>query len=75
VAKEVTREQAERKDQQAAEFMERLGESDRANEFDAIWNDLVRAHQPHQGRALEALGEDHRRIRELIPALLQKENR
>jgi hypothetical protein len=34
VAKEVTRERAERKKQQAAEFMERLSDPDRAAEFD-----------------------------------------
>ena len=33
MAKEVTREQAERKKAQAAAFMERIGESDRADEF------------------------------------------
>jgi hypothetical protein len=33
MAKEVTREQAERKKAQAAAFMERLGQSDRADEF------------------------------------------
>jgi hypothetical protein len=34
MAKQVTREQAERKKQQAAAFMERIGEDDRADEFD-----------------------------------------
>jgi hypothetical protein len=34
VAKEVTREQAERKKTQAAEFMDRMGDPDRADEFD-----------------------------------------
>jgi len=34
MAKSVTREQAERKKTQAAAFMERIGEDDRADEFD-----------------------------------------
>lgn len=36
MAKEVTREQAERKKQQAVEVLERVGEPDRADDFDAM---------------------------------------
>jgi hypothetical protein len=36
MAKSVTREQAERKKTQAAAFMERIGEPDRASEFDPL---------------------------------------
>ena len=36
MAKEITREQAERKKHQAADFMERIGEPDRADEFDEM---------------------------------------
>jgi len=45
VAKEITREQAERKKQQAAEFMERIGESDRADEFDSMSVDEYAEHR------------------------------
>jgi hypothetical protein len=45
VAKEVTREQAERKKAQAAEFMERLGEPERAEEFDDMTVDEYADHR------------------------------
>ena len=45
VAKEVSREQAESKKQQAAEFMERLGEPDRAAEFDDMSVDQYADHR------------------------------
>jgi hypothetical protein len=45
VSKEVTREQAERKKEQAAEFMERLGEPDRAEEFDDMTVDEYADHR------------------------------
>jgi hypothetical protein len=51
VAKSVTREQAERKKQQAAEFMERIGEPDRADEFDSM---SVEEYAEHRGLQLVA---------------------
>jgi hypothetical protein len=47
----VTREQAERKKQQAAAFMERIGEPDRANEFDEM---SVEEYAEHRGLELVA---------------------
>jgi hypothetical protein len=46
VAKQVTREQAERKKQQAAAFTERIGEPDRASEFDEM---SVEEYAEHRG--------------------------
>jgi hypothetical protein len=43
--KPVTREQAERKKTQAAAFMERIGESDRASEFDDMSVDEYAEHR------------------------------
>jgi len=51
VAKQVTREQAERKKQQAAAFMERIGEDDRADEFDEM---SVEEYAEHRGFELVA---------------------
>jgi hypothetical protein len=45
MAKSVTREQAERKKSQAAAFMERIGESDRADEFDDMCVDEYAEHR------------------------------
>jgi len=45
MAKTVTREQAERKKTQAAAFMERIGESDRADEFDDMSVDDYAEHR------------------------------
>jgi hypothetical protein len=45
----VTREQAERKKTQAAAFMERIGESDRADEFDDM---SVDDYAEHRGRQI-----------------------
>jgi hypothetical protein len=45
MAKQVTREQAERKKAQAAAFMERIGESDRADEFDDMSVDEYAEHR------------------------------
>jgi hypothetical protein len=42
----VTREQAERNKTQAAAFMERIGEDDRANEFDDMSVASVGARKP-----------------------------
>jgi len=56
MAKEVTREQAERKKAQAAEFMERIGEPGRAEEFDDVSVDEYAEHKglrisnPSRGR-------------------------
>jgi hypothetical protein len=44
-AKDVTREQAERKKEQAATFMERIGQSDRAEEFDDMSVDEYAEHK------------------------------
>jgi hypothetical protein len=49
MAKPVTREQAERKKQQAAAFMERIGEPDRAEEFDGM---SVEEYAEHRGLEL-----------------------
>lgn len=43
MAKQVTREQAERKKAQAAPFVERIGEPDRADEFDDMSVDYYAA--------------------------------
>ena len=51
MAKQVTREQAERKKQQAAAFMERIGEDDRADEFDEM---SVEEYAEHRGFELVA---------------------
>jgi hypothetical protein len=51
VAKQVTREQAERKKHQAAAFMERIGEPDRADEFDDM---SVEEYAEHRGFDLVA---------------------
>jgi hypothetical protein len=45
VAKEFTREQAERKKAQAAAFMERIGQPDRAEEFDSMSVDEYAEHK------------------------------
>jgi hypothetical protein len=45
MAKTVTREQAERKKTQAAAFMERIGEDDRASEFDDMSVDEYAEHR------------------------------
>jgi hypothetical protein len=45
MAKQVTRDQAERKKAQAAAFMERLGESDRAEEFQRMSADEYADHR------------------------------
>jgi hypothetical protein len=45
MAKSVTREQAERKKSQAAAFMERIGEDDRADEFDDMSVDEYAEHR------------------------------
>jgi hypothetical protein len=45
MAKSVTREQAERKKSQAAAFMERIGDSDRADEFDDMSVDDYAEHR------------------------------
>jgi len=49
MAKEVTREQAERKKAQAVAFMERIGEPDRAEEFDDM---SIDAYVEHRGLRL-----------------------
>jgi hypothetical protein len=46
VAKQVTREQAERKQRQAVTLMERIGDSDRADEFDGM---SVEDYAEHRG--------------------------
>jgi hypothetical protein len=46
VAKQVTREQAERKQRQAVTLMERIGDSDRADEFDGM---SVEEYAEHRG--------------------------
>jgi hypothetical protein len=46
VAKQVTREQAERKKAQAATLMERIGDDDRADEFDEM---SVEEYAEHRG--------------------------
>jgi hypothetical protein len=46
MAKQVTREQAERKQRQAVTFMERIGDSDRAEEFDGV---SVEEYAEHRG--------------------------
>jgi hypothetical protein len=58
MAKQVTREQAERKKQQAAEFMERIGEPDRADEFDSMSVDEYAEH-----RGLELVSNPRRKAR------------
>jgi hypothetical protein len=45
MAKEVTQEQAERKKAQAAEFMSRIGQPDRAEEFDKMSVDEYAEHK------------------------------
>jgi hypothetical protein len=45
VAKQVTREQAERKQRQAVTLMERIGDSDRADEFDSMSVDEYAEHR------------------------------
>ena len=44
-SKDVTREQAERKKAQAAAFLERIGEPDRASEFDSMSVDEYAEHK------------------------------
>lgn len=44
-SKDVTREQAERKKEQAAAFMERIGDTDRAEEFDEMSVDEYAEHK------------------------------
>jgi hypothetical protein len=58
MAKQVTREQAERKKRQAAAFMERIGEPDRANEFDNMSVDEYAEH-----RGLEIASNPKRKAR------------
>jgi hypothetical protein len=48
MAKQVTSEQAERKKQQAAAFMERIGDPDRADEFDGMSVDEYAEHRGFQ---------------------------
>lgn len=45
VAKEITREQADRKRTQAASFMERIGQPDRAEEFERMSTDEYAEHK------------------------------
>jgi hypothetical protein len=45
VAKDITRDQAERKKTQAAEFMERIGQPDRAEEFEGMSVDDYAEHR------------------------------
>ena len=45
MAKQVTREQAERKKQQAVTLMERIGDTDRADEFDDMSVDEYAEHR------------------------------
>ena len=45
MAKEITREQAERKKTQAAEFMDRIGQPDRAEEFEGMSVDEYAEHR------------------------------
>lgn len=49
MAKEVTREQAERKKSQATEFMERIGDPDRAEQFDDM---SIEEYAEHRGLRL-----------------------
>ena len=58
MAKQVTREQAERKKQQAATFMERIGEDDRADEFDDM---SVEEYAEHRG--FELIANPNRKVR------------
>ena len=58
MAKQVTREQAERKKKQAAAFMERIGEDDRADEFDDM---SVEEYAEHRG--LELASNPNRKAR------------
>lgn len=50
VAKQVTREQAERKQRQAVTLMERIGDSDRADEFDGMSVDEYAEHRGAEDR-------------------------
>ena len=63
MAKQVTREQAERKKQQAAEFMDRIGEPDRAEEFDSMSVDEYAEH-----RGLELVNNPRRKARKTMMA-------
>ena len=58
MAKPLTRDQAERKKQQAAAFMERIGEPDRADEFDDM---TVEEYAEHRG--FELVANPQRKIR------------
>jgi hypothetical protein len=63
MATQVTREQAERKKHQAAEFMERIGEPDRAEEFDSMSVDEYADH-----RGLELVSNPKRKGRKTTMA-------
>jgi hypothetical protein len=62
MAKPLTRDQAERKKQQAAAFMERIGEPDRASEFDDM---SVEEYAEHRGFELVANPSRKARKREM----------
>jgi hypothetical protein len=59
MAKEVTREQAERKKAQGAAFMERIGQSDRADKFEDI---SVDEYAEHKGLRLTSPSKRRRTI-------------
>ena len=63
MAKQVTREQAERKKTQAAAFMERIGEPDRADEFDDMSVDEYAEH-----RGFELVANPRRKARKTTVA-------
>ena len=63
MAKQVTREQAERKKAQAASLMERIGEEDRADEFDSM---SVEDYAEHRG--LELVSNPRRKVRKTVMA-------
>jgi hypothetical protein len=63
MAEQVTREQAERKKAQAATFMERIGEPDRADEFDGM---SVEEYAEHRG--LQIAGNPRHRERKTAMA-------
>jgi len=65
MAKQVTREQAERKKQQAAAFMERIGEPDRADEFDGM---SVEEYAEHRGLQIANPKRGKQRERETVMA-------
>ena len=67
MAKSVTREQAERKKSQAAAFMERIGEDDRAVEFDGMSVDEYAEH-----RGLQIANPKRKARKTSMPAGLSK---